>query len=128
MVIQFKRASMELKEGDISSFSNNRLITPKKRDVLKVPTPPLLQITDEDGDEDGEGSVSAHEEIEDLEFNDVIIPRKSLLQLSNKAPSFLLRDKNMLDASNPKNFAVVEESEMKSSDSEFISDATSDLL
>ena len=42
-----------------------------------IPTPPILQITDEDEDEDeSKNSVSEHEEIEELEFKEVIVPRK----------------------------------------------------
>jgi hypothetical protein len=76
MIINFQRTSIDIKE-DINSFSNSKRITPKKRDKLMIPTPPILQITDEDEDEDeSKNSVSEHEEIEELEFKEVIVPRK----------------------------------------------------
>ena len=72
--------------------------------------------------------MSAMEEIDELEFKEVIIPGRKMMKQSTKAPSFLLRERGIQEIKRSKSIPEEVEIEAESSSSEIISDESSVLL
>ena len=85
--------------------------------------------SDDDDDGSSKKSVSFQDEDEDVDLKQLKLPNRKLLRNNKKAPSYLLKEKNLLDLMNSHSIPEEKDKELKSSESsEIRSDASSEIL